>query len=168
MTKPFTYSPKLIAFLLRHWNIDVPGPRLAELVGVPYTNLKAQIERLRKRGYDFKRKELPIGTQILRKNGKQGYTLKEKGADGQWKYVASIANPKQVKAKQIKPQPMPRARSMRKAPEKPKEMKRTGMTDEEKIAAGWRLIRTDKRTERLMSPENAAKWMAENQNKLTA
>lgn len=180
MRKRFYYSPKLIAFIQRHWNIDVNGNRLAELIGVPYTNLKAAVKRLRTQGYHFESNASPIGRVVHhpRQDG-SGVITRIKTENG-WEYVPNgkprfgnpVSQPRPARKKRgPKPKATPPQKIQPASSDKAKSVVRGSLgkahilhadrnpeivkvkSDKEKIEAGWVWVQTDKRTRVLRAPE---------------
>lgn len=156
MPAPIIQSPKFIDFICRHWNKDIPGVRLARLWRINYSTLSTRVDRLRSKGYDIAKNAVPIGTVTTRNFSRSGPEQRIKTAEG-WQRVPKVRQVKEKppnrakqptqkpapQPKQIKPktQPMPPRNTTRKiAADKPKPIKRTGLTFEEKKALGWRLV----------------------------
>lgn len=47
------YTPEIIAYVQKHYNVDIPGTKIAQALGVSYKALNVKVYKLRKRGYIF-------------------------------------------------------------------------------------------------------------------
>jgi hypothetical protein len=150
------YTPKLISFLQRHYNIDCTGVRLAGKLKVSYTSLKCRICQLRKQGYAFADNIKPVGhvNAYPRKDG--GTITRIKTVDG-FKYVPTGRPPGKQKSTP-KPATMPKTKIQSAKPERkvltrhnsskeqpyhtsknPDVMKNLAR-HEDQIRAGWRTV----------------------------
>lgn len=180
----FDYKPKHITFLQRWWNVH-NGVRLAQLIGVPYTNLKGTVGRLRTKGYKFKKHKAEIG-EVRISHDKNGRTYSRVRTPEGFKHIkvevkkSSGRKPKEKVAQTRRKQAAEGkrtgpsgigARSARQQAKQPVS-KPSGKTkvydtsrnpegwtkkdDAWKLANGWAYVQTDKRTRKLLPPEKLA------------
>ena len=173
------YTPETIRYIQERWNRGIPGPEIAANIGTEYPNLKAAVDRLKRKGYQFASRSHPIGTVMEYKQGDG--TVKRIKTETGWRYISSSGRTYQatdaarerdrIRKKRdrsegpVKPkQPQTKTtavrivtKSMKKAPKpQPKPIKRTAMTDLEKLAAGWQWIWINSKTKVLRSPDKLA------------
>lgn len=106
------YTPEQIEYVQKHYNVDMRDWQVAAHIGVKVGALRQQVTRWRERGIEIRSKGALPGERRIVNPTTRGACIREKQADGSWKYVGvAVRQPKKKEPKKVAPVSKPKSKT---------------------------------------------------------